>query len=196
MYEQSHSKYCYPNSEVLINVPGFKEQKQLDAFDRILTMDRLRLLHLKPLKGNFDRFHLCNIHKFLFEDIYPFAGSYRTEEIGKGSFRFANVHYLVPETDRLLQELKLENFLINSTYDVFTERLAYYLTELNVLHPFREGNGRTQREFIRTLALESGYHLDFTSVKAEEILQAMIESPYKNYKLIDIFRTITKKLDE
>jgi len=64
MYEQEHSKYCYPNSEVLINIPGFKEQDQLDAFERMVTAERLRALHLRPLKGKFDKKHLCDIHKY------------------------------------------------------------------------------------------------------------------------------------
>ncbi|WP_084174392.1 Fic/DOC family protein [Paenibacillus xylanexedens] len=196
MYEEGNSKYCYPNSNVLINIPGFKEQRQLDAFDRVVTLDRLRMLHLKPLKGDYNRAHLCEIHRFLFQDIYPFAGVYRNEEIGKDSFRFANVQFLEPETDRLLLELKAENLLKDLNYKVFTERIAYYLAELNVLHPFREGNGRAQREFIRVLATESGYHLDFTAVEAEEILKAMIQSPYNTQKLIEVFRTITKRIDE
>lgn len=63
MYDNEKSRYCYPNSEVLINIPGFKEQKQLDAYDRMVSTDRLRILGLRPLKGNFDLKHLCNIHQ-------------------------------------------------------------------------------------------------------------------------------------
>ncbi|MNW48724.1 Adenosine monophosphate-protein transferase VbhT [compost metagenome] len=195
MYEQSNSKYCYPDSDVLINLPGFREQKQLNAFERIVTLDRLRLLNLKPLKGKYDRAHLCSIHEFLFKDIYPFAGIFRNEEIGKDSFRFASVQFLEPITDQVLLELREENFLKDLAYETFAERLAYYLTELNVLHPFREGNGRTQREFIRILALESGYHIDFTAVAPEQILKAMIQSPYNNQKLTEVFRIIAKKIN-
>ena len=65
-------------------------------------------------------------------------------------------------------------------------KLAYYLAELNVLHPFREGNGRTNREFIRQLALKNGYQLDLKKVKAEEILEASIESIVDTKKLEEI----------
>lgn len=72
MYEHRESKYCYSGSDVL-NIPGFKEQKQLDAYERIVTADRLRILGLKPLKGKYDLQHLCAIHRFIFKDVYPFA---------------------------------------------------------------------------------------------------------------------------
>ncbi|WP_374020548.1 Fic family protein [Paenibacillus thiaminolyticus] len=193
MYDQINSKYCYPNSDVLINIPGFTEQKQLDAFERMVTLDRLRLLNLRPLKGKYDRNHLCNIHKFIFKDVYPFAGELRDEEIAKDNFRFANVSFLVSQSDQLLEELRNENLLKNLPFERFIEKLAHYLTELNVLHPFREGNGRTQREFIRCLALESDYYIDFTKVRPDVMLQAMIESPFDNKRLSHVLSSITKK---
>lgn len=195
MYSNHNSRYCYPNSNVLINIPGFKEQKQLEAYERIVTVDRLRILELYPIKGNFDRNHLCSIHKFIFKDIYPFAGQIRDEDIAKDNFQFAVVRFLVSQTDQLLDELKTEKFLKNLPFEVFVERLTHYLTELNVLHPFREGNGRTQREFIRCLALESGYRIDWTMVDASIMLNAMIESPIDNKKLKDILLIIIKNND-
>lgn len=130
MYEQEHSKYCYPDSEVLINIPGFKEQAQLDAFERIVTAERLRILHLRPLRGAFDKKHLCDIHKFIFGDVYPFAGKLRDEDISKGNFRFAAARFLHEQTDELLNRLKQEHFLTEYSFDQFVDRLTYYLTEL------------------------------------------------------------------
>lgn len=193
MYDQSNSRYCYPNSDVLINIPGFTEQKQLDAFERIVTLDRLRLLGLKPVKGEFDRSHLCSIHNYIFKDVYPFAGELRDEDIAKGNFRFANIKFLVNQTDHLLYELKSEDILRNLSFDLFIDRLTYYLTELNVLHPFREGNGRTQREFIRCIALESGYYINWAGVDALTMLKAMIQSPMNNTKLKNVLYRIIKK---
>lgn len=194
MYEGNWSKYCYPNSEVLINIPGFKRQDQLDAFERMVTLDRLRLLNMKPLKGEYDRKHLCEIHRFIFKDVYPFAGQLREEDIAKDNFRFANVSFLVSQLDQLLEELRHENLLVGLPFDYYMERLTYYLTELNVLHPFREGNGRTQREFIRSLALESGLYIDFTSVDPKLMLEAMIESPYNNNRLKGILTNMARKI--
>ncbi|MCU6712412.1 Fic family protein [Paenibacillus sp. J5C_2022] len=191
MYNESDSKYCYPNSDVLVNIPGFTVQEQLDAFERMITLDRLRLLNMRSLKGKYDRRHLCNIHKFIFKDIYPFAGELREEDIAKDNFRFANVRFLVSQTDQLLSELSSENLLKDLPFERFIERITYYFTELNVLHPFREGNGRTQREFIRSLALESGFCIEFAEVEPALMLRAMIESPYNNQRLMNILYSIT-----
>lgn len=193
MYKQSNSRYCYPNSNVLINIPGFKDQQQLNAFERIVTLDRLRLLSLKPIMGSYDLSHLCTIHSFIFNDIYPFAGELREEDIAKDHFRFAPVQFLANQAIILLDELKSENWLKGLEFEKTVDRLAHYLTELNVLHPFREGNGRTQREFIRSLALEVGLYIDFTQVDPAIMLKAMIESPYDNQRLKYILYTITSK---
>ncbi len=166
IYDQENSKYCYPGSDVLINIPGLREQKQLDAFERLVTADRLRLLGLRPVKGNYNLKHLCDIHKFIFKDVYFFAGKLRDEDISKGSFRFAHVKFIVPKANRLLRELRRENYLKGLLFDEFINKITNYFTELNVLHPFREGNGRSLREFIRCLALDAGYVIDWSKVDA------------------------------
>jgi len=175
---QDDSRYCYLGSDVLINIPGLQSQKQLDAYERLITADRLRKLELRPLKGNFDLEHLCKVHKFIFKDIYPFAGELRNEDISKGNFRFAHFRFIVPQTNQLLDELKKENYLQGLSTDPFVERLTYYFTELNVIHPFREGNGRVLREFIRRLALKAGYTINWADVDPKSMLEAMIQSPY------------------
>ena len=190
MYEQEQSKYCYPGSEVLINVHGFKDQDQLDAFERMVTAERLRLLYLKPLKGKFDKKHLCDIHKFIFRDIYPFAGKLRDEDISKGNFRFASARFLPEQTEELLHKLNQENYLNSLSFARFVDRLTYFLTELNVLHPFREGNGRAQREFIRCLALQAGYQLDWGRVEGPKILKAMILSPKDESELREVMTKV------
>lgn len=193
MDEQAHSMYCYPGSEALINLPGFKEQAQLDAFERMVTVERLRALYLRPLKGKFDKKHLCDFHKFIFRDVYPFAGKIRDEDISKGNFRFATARFLHEQTDELLNKLRQEGFLKELPFDNFVDKLTYYLTELNVLHPFREGNGRTQREFIRCLALQAGYQIDWTKVEGSKILHAMILSPRDDSELKDVMKKVLSK---
>ena len=119
---------------------------------------------------------LAAIHKYLFEDVYPFAGKFREENISKGEFRFASCEYIEPELDRILAQLAKENFLEGLSKIELAKRLAYYLSELNVLHPFREGNGRTNREFIRQLALKNGYILNLKNIPPKEVLDASIKS--------------------
>ncbi|CAM3629187.1 cell filamentation protein Fic [Brevibacillus invocatus] len=197
MYEQEQSKYCYPNSDVLINKPGFKQQSQLEAFERLVTTERLRLLQLRPLKGLFDKKHLCGIHKFIFRDVYPFAGKIRDEDISKGNFRFAAVRFLHDQTDELLYKVKTEKYLKDILhFEEYVNRITYFLAELNVLHPFREGNGRTQREFIRCLALQAGYEIDWTKVEPTTILHAMIKSPFDYSELKDVMGKVLSKKNE
>src|SRR5699024_8487428 len=144
--------------------------------------------------GNFDVKHINAIHKYLFEDIYPFAGKLRTENIAKGVFRFAEWEYIEPELERLLNELKQENYLDNLSKEKLAERLAYYLSELNVLHPYREGNGRTIREFIRELALKNGYILDLRKVLPKDFLNACIKSIVDTSDLTKlIYECLTEK---
>lgn len=170
------SRYCYPGSDVLINNFNTKDQKQLDILEAGFTAKRLMDLQKKPLKGIFDLKHLQNIHKYIFHDIYPFAGEIRTENIGKDSFRFALSKFIEPAAEELFLGLKNENYLSGQDFKEFAERAAYYMAEINVLHPFREGNGRAQREFIRTLAVRNGYELNWSLVPKEIVLDASIKS--------------------
>lgn len=176
LYENRNSNYCYKNSNVLINKLDIHDEKVLQKFEAKITAAKLLALRKKGIIGNFDTQHLIDIHTYLFEDIYPFAGKFRNENIAKGVFRFAEFEYIEPELERLLNELKSENYLEGLSKEDLTQRLAYYLSELNVLHPFREGNGRTIREFIRELALKNGYVLNLSNVSPSDFLKASIKS--------------------
>mgnify|MGYP002480447183 CR=1 FL=1 len=151
------------------------------------------MLELRPLKGNFDLKHLCQIHKFIFKDIYPFAGELRNEDISKGNFRFAHFRFIVPQTNQLLDEVKRENYLRGLSPDEIAERLAHYLTELNVIHPFREGNGRVLREFARCLALKAGYTINWADADPKSMLEAMIQSPRDHSALTGVLKALVRK---
>lgn len=151
LYEAVNSIYCYPNSDVLVNKLDIHDSKKLAIIERKLVLLKLYELRQNKQIGNFDIYHFVSIHKYLFEDIYPFAGKIRAEDIAKGSFRFAKWEYIEDQLKELLEKLKKDT-LSNLSKEDFAKKLAYYMSELNVLHPFREGNGRTTREFIRQLA--------------------------------------------
>ena len=176
LYEKRNSNYCYKDSNVLINKLDIHDEKLLQKYEARITAAKLLALRQKGIIGNFDSEHLNKIHTYLFEDIYPFAGKYRNENIAKGIFRFAEYEYIEPELQKLMKQLKDENYLSNLSKEKLAERLAYYLSELNVLHPYREGNGRTTREFIRELALKNGYILNLSKVSPSDFLSASIKS--------------------
>jgi cell filamentation protein len=176
LYENRHSIYCYPNTDILINKLDLKDNTLLQKYEAKITAAKLLALRQKGIIGTFNSQHIKDIHKYLFEDIYPFAGIFRTENIGKGVFRFAEWQFIESELDKLLDILKNENYLENYSQDITAKRLAYYISELNVLHPFREGNGRTIREFIRELALKNKYILNLKKVDPKDFFNASVKS--------------------
>ena len=176
MYEARNSIYCYEGTHTLVNKLDIKDSKLLEEYENSTVALKLLSLEKQGISGNFDMTHFSNIHKFLFDEIYLFAGLFRTENIAKDNFRFAEWEYIESELNKLLDNLKSENYLQNLTKQTLAEKLAYYTAELNVLHPFREGNGRTTREFIRQLALKNNYYLNFDLVSSTELLNASIKS--------------------
>ena len=176
LYEARNSIYCYKDSDVLVNKFDIHDNKKLEEIERKIVLAKLYELRQNHQIGNFDVSHFVGIHRFLFEDIYPFAGLFRNENIAKGNFSFAEWEYIEDELKKLLDQLKEENYLQNLDRNIFIKRLSYYMAELNVLHPFREGNGRTIREFIRQLAYKNGYVLNLKNINPKEMLHACIRS--------------------
>ena len=186
LYEARNSIYCYKNSDVLVNKFDIHDNKKLEEIERKIVLAKLYELRQNRQIGNFDVAHFVGIHKFLFEDIYPFGGLFRNENIAKGNFSFAEWEYIEDELKKLLDQLKEENYLQNLDRDTFIKRLSYYMAELNVLHPFREGNGRTIREFIRQLAYKNGYVLNLKNINPKEMLYACIRSVIDTTQLENI----------
>lgn len=176
LYEARNSAYCYKGTNVLINLLNIRDNKTLQRAESRIVATKSFELRKNEMIGNFDVEHFIKIHKFLFEDIYPFAGKFRTENIAKGYFSFAEWEYIDTELRKLLEKLHKSNLLKNDTRAELVKNLAYYLSELNVLHPFREGNGRTIREFIRELAYKNGYLLDLQKVEPSEVYDAFLKS--------------------
>lgn len=143
----------------------------MNAAERALTVLRFADLENQAIPGNLDLAHLQQIHRFLFQDVYDWAGKLRTVNIAKGSL-FCNWNYIVSGSKPIFDRLKPENYLIGTTPEGICDKLAYYLGEINVIHPFREGNGRAQRGFIQYLACTAGYHVDFTSISSNEMIEA------------------------
>ncbi len=163
--------YCYPGTRTLRNVPAIRDPEELAKFEASHTGGRILELQERPIVGNFDRAHLQAIHKYIFQDVYPWAGKTREgAEIAKpGSPFFAFSQYIAPSLDKVATQLKSEDQLRGLNADTFSIRAGYYLGELNAIHPFREGNGRTQQEFVRELALQAGHTLEWAHVTREQM---------------------------
>ena len=167
--------YCYPNSRVLKNKLGITDANELNEEERNLTNLRVDELYRHPISGDLDFDHLKSIHRYLFQDIYNWAGKVRTVNIAKGNL-FCLAPMIEAQAANIFSELAAENYLADLGAGELIKRLAYYFAELNALHPFREGNGRATREFIRELAYKNDYFLKYSRVEKDALMSAMITS--------------------
>ena len=188
VYTTTQSIYCYPDSNVLKNKLNIRDNKLLKTAEEEITLIKQMELLKNPIKGNFSKAHLMNIHKFIFEDIYLFAGKIRREQISKADTLFYPPNLIDRELDKVFAKIKEKNMLKETDEEKVFDNLAYVMAELNIIHPFREGNGRTIREFIRLMAKRMGYDLNWGNADKEQLLEASILS-VDNYKvLIGILR--------
>lgn len=183
VYTTIQSLYCYPDTNILKNKLHIKSMDLLKQAEEELTAIKQLALLQNPIKGNFTKNHLLRIHQFIFEDIYPFAGKLRKEQIGKADTWFYPPHLIVEELDKIFAEIKSSHMLEEKTEEKFFDRLAYVMAELNIIHPFREGNGRAIREFIRLMAKRCGYDINWGNIEKEDLLEASIRS-VDDYKLL------------
>lgn len=110
-YEARNSIYCYPESNVLVNKFNIKNYDKLMEIETDIVIYKSFELRQEGITGNFDIEHLTGIHKYLFNELYPFAGLFRTENIAKDNFRFAEWEFIEDELRKLLEQLKEENYL-------------------------------------------------------------------------------------
>ncbi|HEU5387876.1 MAG TPA: Fic family protein [Streptosporangiaceae bacterium] len=150
--------YSDPATGVLYNKLGLVSAADLEAAEREITHAALILLDESPVSPSYDLPHLREIHKRIFGDIYEWAGQIRTVAIAKGAV-FCLPQYIDSSAAIIFRELHDEDCLRGLRRDAFVGRLAYYLGEVNALHPFREGNGRAQRAFFGQLARDAGFTL-------------------------------------
>jgi len=194
LYVSSDSIYCYKGTSVLKNKLGIKEITKLRKAETEISFLRLESLAINKMNGRFTINHLKSIHQYLFQDIYRFAGDFRKEQIGKSGTWFYPPQEIQKQLIGLFKEIKEFIILKTNDDDFFFDRLAYFMAEINAIHPFREGNGRTIREFIRQLALFKGYLLDWSKCDKDEIMTASILSFDDYVKLFDILKRCCEKM--
>lgn len=172
MPDNSYDKvYCYPKSDVLINKLNIKSQKELFEAEKELTSIRLKELQDKPIQGKYDFVHLKAIHKYIFQDLYEWAGKERTVDIGKGNL-FCTVAFIQEYAQSIFEKYYSQCWNQRNSIDDFVRVFAGNYGDLNALHPFREGNGRAQREFARIICLSCGYDFDLSCTTHSEMLAA------------------------
>jgi cell filamentation protein len=163
--------YTDPATGVLRNKLGLSRADELETAEREITHAALIFLRESPVRPGYDLRHLCAIHQRIFGDIYDWAGQLRTVAIAKGSW-FCLPQYIESSAAEVFRALHGEGLLRGLPRDEFTDRLTYYLGEVNAVHPFREGNGRAQRALFEQLASDAGFILDWQHLDAERNIAA------------------------
>lgn len=185
------------------NKVGAKTKEELEIRERRISLQKIKKLTLEPIKGNFDFKHLKKIHKAIFEDIYTFAGKDRNEmgltgNFTKGDTLFCSGAMIPSYQNEVFTKLNKKNNLVNyNSVNKFSRAAADFLSDLNALHPFREGNGRTQRIFMQQLAQNAGFKLDLNNVPKEKMTVASIDGmELNNAKLEAIIKSNLKPVKD
>jgi cell filamentation protein len=167
----SWDPYLDLQSGVLRNQLGITDRAELAQAEAELTGYRLIELQLNPLTGRYDLAHLQAFHRHVFGDVYDWAGELRTVSIGKGQL-FCLPQHLVSYAGEVFGRLADEDHLRGLGRTEFVDRLTALLADVNALHPFREGNGRTQRAFLAQLARDAGYRIRWAAMDPERNVAA------------------------
>lgn len=172
-YEVFDDPYCYKGTLVLRNKAGLRDDDLLTNFELEMTTLRAR----EPLPdGAFDPAHYRAVHRHLFQDVYAWAGKYRTVRMTRGGNPFCYPEYIEAQANRLFARLSDDAFQEGATHTAFVDAATEFLAELNVIHCFRDGNGRAQLSLMYLVAQRAGHPMKLERVKRATFLPAMIES--------------------
>lgn len=173
-YGVGQDGYCYPESDVLKNRLNIEDDEALSDAERAITSASAEDIEFEP--PPYDLATLQRIHSHLFKDIYDWAGDIRTVDIAKGDTRFCTVRRIEAEADKLFGQLAAKNWLEDLAREALIQAAAEFYGELNMVHPFREGNGRALRLLFEFLIVNAGYEINWGPVGEDEWLNANISA--------------------
>jgi cell filamentation protein len=154
---------------VLLNNLGIASSGALSQAEADLSLAAMLRLSVQPLPGTYDLGHLQSFHKQIFGTVYPWAGELRTVDIARTPRDvFCRWAFIESYSVEVFAGLAAEERLVGLARDAFVRRLAHYYGEINAIHPFREGNGRTQRAFLGQLAREAGWRLAWSEMSGDQ----------------------------
>jgi len=173
-YGVSHDSYCYHDSDVLVNKLNIKDHDELAQAELEFTAFRYNEYSSNITSiDTFNLEHFKLLHRYLFQDIYTWAGEIRTVDISKADTRFCTCGRIVAEANKQFNRIIL---LVNlNTQEQLLKELADIFCELNIIHPFREGNGRAQRFFFEELCFFLGVNITWPDISKDQWVQANID---------------------
>ncbi|MCE9733687.1 putative adenosine monophosphate-protein transferase Fic [Pectobacterium sp. IFB5596] len=185
-YGSGQDPYTYPDSNVLINKLGVNDDSQFDDAERQLS--ELAVLDIEFEEPPYDLHYWCGLHGKIFGDLFDWAGEIRRIDISKGQTRFCTVSRIEIEANKIFTQLSNDDFLQGLERPALITQLAEYYSDLNVIHPFREGNGRSQRLLFEHMIINCGYGASFENIGVQEWLAANVAGYHGNTRpLADIF---------
>lgn len=184
-YKIENDPYIDKTTGTLANNFDITDQEMLDAVEFEITSSQIASFEEYPVRGNFDLAHLKAIHLDIFGNLYPWAGELRTVDMAKDDTLFAHAQYIESAANELFLELRREKWLKGLNDSDFITRFVYYYSEVNVLHPFREGNGRVQRAFFTLLAKYCGYHVAWDRMYQDDNISASIAAYNGDYEPLE-----------
>lgn len=173
--------YVYPGSHVLRNLFGIRDPEVLDQIERRLVTQRTT--EGIPT-GRFDPDHLRAIHHHLFQDVYEWAGQIRTVEISKGGSQFQFCRFIDTGMADVHRRLENSGFLRGLSPEDFAGGAGQIIGDVNYVHPFRDGNGRAQLQYLKQLAAQAGHEIDLTKLDATRWLEASKAAHQSHYELM------------
>ena len=185
---------CYEGTTCLVNKLNIRDENILAQFESDLTLAKISLLKRDTSVPVFDFEYYKAIHKYVFEDLYEWAGKIRTVNFSKKGTVFIDCGDIETAAKVCFDRLKADNYLKNLPFDELIDKLVDLYCTTNILHPFREGNGRTQRVFLEKLIQNAGYKIDFSTIERDELMIATIQSANGvTDGIYNIFRTHVEK---
>ena len=166
----------YAGTNCLINKFNIQNEEQLAKIEASITLAKSAELERSFISYSFDFEHYKQIHRYLFEDLYDWAGKVRTVDISKKGTNFISAENIEDVANACFDRLKSHNYFRNVDFEDFVENIVDFYCSTNMLHPFREGNGRTQRIFIAQLIRFCGYDINFSEIDTDELMVATIHS--------------------
>lgn len=162
--------YCYPPEfNVLKNLYGLRTATDLKKAETEAVADRL----MQPIpNGDFDLGHLRAIHRHLFQDVYEWSGETRKTPLSKGGTQFMPPDRIEQAMHFTHGEVTKADYFRGSSPEEFGKGVAEIIADVNTIHPFREGNGRTQFQFLKQLGAQAGHHIDLSRVRRDDWLLA------------------------
>ena len=170
------SANCYPGTTILINKFDIRDEEKLNEIESVISSARYAEWLNDPQAAAFDFDHYKAIHRFLFSDLYDWAGKVRTVNISKKGTQFTPAENIESQAGLVFERLRVCNYFKGLPHDEFVEEIVDFYCVTNALHPFREGNGRTQRVFLTQLILNAGYEINFADMDTDLLMIATIQS--------------------